>query len=249
MNIGEEVFAGCEKLQQFTLPTEFTIFKDDVNKHVELSLNGEVKQQSQQVPTSKQVSQQQTSLSSNPFVSAKVGDYIKFGSYPQTANGDIQPIEWQVLSIEGKKMLVISKYGLEARRFNDSTYCNWSTNDWNYNRNIRKWANNTFYNKAFNESEKKYINVFKSDNVFLLTKAEAERYFVNKDVRICKATEYAKVNGAYVNSDTGGSWWWLSSPHHYSYDYIYCVNFNGDTEGRDVSYNNVVFRPALWINL
>ena len=38
--------------------------------------------------------------SSNPFKSAKIGDYVKFGSYPQTSSGQNQPIEWQVLSIE-----------------------------------------------------------------------------------------------------------------------------------------------------
>ena len=83
---------------------------------------------------------------------ANVGDYIKFGNYSQTANGDIQPIEWQVLAKEENKMLLISKYGLEARRFDGSS------NDW-INSEIRRWANNIFYNKAFNKNEKKYIRM------------------------------------------------------------------------------------------
>ena len=79
----------------------------------------------------------------NPFENAKVGDYIKFGSYPTTGSGEIQPIEWQVLSIENNKMFVVSRYGLEARRF-DSSSNNWAISE------IRKWLNGDFYNKAFN---------------------------------------------------------------------------------------------------
>ena len=42
----------------------------------------------------------------NPFINAKVGDYVKFGRYPQkkTVNGNkvYDPIEWQVLSADGE---------------------------------------------------------------------------------------------------------------------------------------------------
>ena len=119
-----------------------------------------------------------------------VGDYVKFGNYPQTAKDEVQPIEWQVLAKEGNKILIISKYGLDAKRFDDNS------NDW-ASSEIRYWLNDKFYNKAFTEKEKKSINssnlsdVGTSDKVFLLSKEEAENYFVNDKLRRCKATGYA----------------------------------------------------------
>ena len=93
---------------------------------------------------------------------ANLGDFIKFGNYPQTANGDINPIEWQVLAIEDNKMFVISKYGLDTRRFDSHS------NDW-WNSEISEWLNKDFYNKAFNEEEKKCIS-----RKCLLSKEEAK---------------------------------------------------------------------------
>ena len=186
--------------------------------------------------------------SSNPFKSAKIGDYVKFGSYPQTSSGQNQPIEWQVLSIENNKMLVISKYGLDCKIF-DSSLNNWG------NSKIRKWLNGEFYNKAFTDQEKKSIkssnlsDVGTTDNVFFLSKEEAKKYFANDEGRRCKATEYAKSNGAYVNSDNGYSFWWLRSPYPSSSDFVYCVSLYGFIDFHSVNFDDCVVRPALWINL
>ena len=178
----------------------------------------------------------------------QVGDYIKFGRYPQTAKGDILLIEWLVLAKEKNKMLVISKYGLESRRF-DSDSNNWQ------NSKIRKWLNGDFYNNAFSVDDKKSINfsnlsdVGTSDNVFFLSEKEAEKYFTNGEERKCKATDYAVKNGAYV-AGNDYSWWWLRSPYPNSNCSALSVNCYGDISidrvNRDDFY---VARPALWINL
>ena len=167
---------------------------------------------------------------------------IKFGKYPQTANGDIQPIEWLVLAKEENKMLVISKYALDCKRFDGSS------NNWK-NSEIRQWANNDFYNKAFDDKEKKYINPFDGDNVFLLSKDEAEKYFVNDEARRCKATEYAVKNGAYVDAK-GCSYWWLRSPSYPNYSNIVAFVYRQGSFGyRYVYIAKYVARPALWINI
>ena len=176
-----------------------------------------------------------------------VGDYIKFGSYSQTASGQVQPIEWQVLLIENNKMLVISRYGLETRRFDPSSQV-WSNSE------IRQWLNGEFYNKAFTEQEKKSINlsnlsdVRTTDHVFLLSRDEAGKYFSNNEARKCEPTEYAKKNGADVRN--GYIWWWLRSPDPDFSGNVYCVNIDGYIiYGNGVSYADVVVRSALWINL
>ena len=207
--------------------------------------------QKQQVQQKQQIKPVQQSVS---FKNAKVGDYVKFGNYPQTSSGGVQPIEWQVLARENNKMLVISKYGLEARRFDsfDSRSNNWSNSE------IRKWLNGEFYNRAFTEQEKKLIkgssffeNLFGGvvDKVFLLSKEEAEKYFVNNEARKCKATEYAVKNGAYV-VDNGYSCWWLRSPNFNYGNSVYYVNGDGDVlNDCYVISSYLLARPALWINL
>ncbi len=149
-------------------------------------------------------------------------------------------------------MFVISRYGLDAKRF-DSRSNVWSNSE------IREWLNGEFYNQAFTDQEKKSINlsnlsdVGTSDNVFLLSKEEAEKYFANDYERRCRATEYAVKNGAYVveyGDYAGYSYWWLRSPNPNVSNYVYYVYYAGFID----YYNNVYFdcilaRPALFINL
>ena len=47
----------------------------------------------------------QNLVNSNPFKNAKVGDYVKIGNYSQGETGDIQPIEWLILSREENRIL------------------------------------------------------------------------------------------------------------------------------------------------
>ena len=216
--------------------------------------------QKQQVQQKQQIKPVQQSVS---FKNAKVGDYIKFGNYPQTSSGGVQPIEWQVLSKENNKMLVISRYGLDVKRF-DSSSNNWANSE------IRQWLNGEFYNRAFSENEKKLIRnsgistkvyrggflgfgkkeelSYTDDYIFLLSREEAEKYFVNNEAMKCKATEYAVKNGAYV-ADNGYSWWWLRSPDLNRDINVYNVNYDGLIDNRYSVYTDFLLaRPALWIN-
>ena len=188
----------------------------------------------------------------NPFINAKVGDYVKFGNYPQTSNGQNQPIEWQVLSIENNKMLVISKYGLDTKRF-DGGSNNWANSE------IRKWLNGEFYNKAFTDKEKKSIkssnlsDVGTTDNLFFLSKEEAEKYFSNDESRRCKATKYAVNNaawvaGSYYGSNAGYSYYWLRSPKPNGCVY-FVINDGNVGDYINVLNDASLVRPALWINL
>ena len=243
VEVGLEAFGGCSKLRIFTLPTKYTIFKDDVNRQIDFKLPASA---SFVASVLKSVTSNNTVSS---FKNVNVGDYIKFGSYPQTSSGQKQPIEWQVLVKENNKILVISRYGLDAKRFDPSS------NKWQ-DSEIRKWLNGSFYNDAFSVDDKKSINlsnlsdVGTSDSVFLLSKEEANKYFANDDSRRCKATDYAVKNGAWVDSDNGSckgySCWWLRSP---GLDSLFLVYSDGDINYCNVIIDNNLARPALWINL
>ena len=169
-------------------------------------------------------------------------DYVEFGRYPQTAEGEVRPVEWRVLARENNKALVISRYVLDARRFDPES------NDWSESE-IRRWLNGEFYNSAFSGEEKVRIISFNQDNVFLLSREEAEKYFADEVARRCKLTAYAKAKGAYEYYK-GYCSWWLRSPNPNNGDEVYFVSCGGDVDDNDyVDYRRGSVRPALWINL
>lgn len=160
-----------------------------------------------------------TTQSSESNISVSVGDYVYFGSYPQTEDGEIQPIEWRVLDIVDGKALMISEYLLDAHRFdNDRSY--WESSE------LRTWLNDDFMNKAFTADEQQKLSEINGDKVSLLTKYQAKEYFNSKTDRRAKPTAYAKKRGATVNDTYDTGWWWLCSPGGYD-DLAAYVGANG----------------------
>ena len=194
----------------------------------------------------------------------KVGETIEFGNYPQDKDGTEKPIEWIVMKNEGNQVLLLSKYVLDAKSYNEGWEdVTWETSD------IRQWLNTEFYTTAFNKAEKAKIqtSLIKNeddseygtnggndteDKVFLLSEKEADTLFSNDDERIAKATEYAEKSGVYINesSEEKGAWWWLRSPGYYS---VYAAEVHGSgwvcRIGNDVDYSGGGVRPALHLNL
>ena len=72
---------------------------------------------------------------------ASVGTYITLGAYEQdvkTGTGK-EDVEWQVLAKENNRLLVISRYALDTKRFNEKFMdVTWETCT------LRKWLNNDF---------------------------------------------------------------------------------------------------------
>ena len=154
-----------------------------------------------------------------------VGNYVTFGTYPQTKAGtDRTAIEWLVLARDGNKALLISRYALDAPP--DHTSC--SSLGWEES-TLRAWLNGTFMNKAFTSKEQKGIvltNVNNrrfsagnntQDRIFMLGFGEANKYFgvsfTDSDCNNPKArvemTAYAIEQGAYTYSE---SYRWFLSP-------------------------------------
>ena len=203
------------------------------------------------------------------YVAADVGDIIEFGAYEQdndTSNGK-EPIEWQVLERDGDKVLVISKYALDAQPYNTE----WEDVTWE-TCTLRTWLNETFLNEAFSEAEQTIIQTTEvsadrnpdwstdpgnatNDKIFLLSIIEAYTYFASDEASMCAPTAYAIANGAwtydYYKVDGAATCcWWLRSPG-YSQDYAADVTIGGGvySYGSPVSFDNSGVRPALWINL
>ena len=165
----------------------------------------------------------------------KKGDYVKFGSYPQEDQAPT-PIEWLVLEAKGNEALLISRYGLDCRKYHGSnSSITWEQCD------LRKWLNNDFLKAAFSAVEQKRILVSHLENenntkygtsggnptddrIFCLSLTEAERYFKNDGDRQCRPTALAKAHGACC-TDGGYCWWRLRSPgdHQHNASYVYAL--------------------------
>ena len=202
------------------------------------------------------------------YVAADVGDIIEFGAYEQDndiSNGK-EPIEWQVLERDGDKVLVISKYALDAQPYNTE----WEDVTWE-TCTLRTWLNETFLNEAFSEAEQTIIQTtevpanrnpdWSTDpgnateyKIFLLSIIETYTYFASDEARMCVPTAYAIANGAWTGSckvdGAATCWWWLRSPGYYQYRAAYVSNGGGvNSSGDNVNIDDYGVRPALWINL
>lgn len=176
------------------------------------------------------------------YSQADVGDIIKFGNY----NGND---EWEILAKEDNKVLVISKYAICKRPYNDEyTYVTWE------NCTLRNWLNSEYLNSTFDTADQSLIMNTKvtnadnkeydtpggkdtTDKIFLLSIDEVEKYYSSNSKRV---TTY---NGFSCD-------WWLRSPGLYG-RLVARVRTSGsvDTYGDAASNDTRAVRPALWINL
>jgi hypothetical protein len=168
--------------------------------------------------------------------SAKPGEIMTFGTYPQMADGsDSTPIKRRVLENSGSGLFVLSEYILDCKRYHGE-FMNTTWRDCD----LRQWLNKAFYHSAFTDAEKEVVKTTHNtdygegspgtdDKVFLLSAAEVNRLTdqLGKGFRRARGTEFAqikKVDGCnlYVmdksvdtdyisegNKKYGCSWWWL----------------------------------------
>ena len=205
-------------------------------------------------------------------------DTVRFGSYSQTnANeGTGDPIEWIVLERQDRKALLLSKYILDCKSYNDiEDKTTWESSS------LRVWLNTIFYTRAFSDTEKDVVLTVKNtnsesseygasggndtvDKVFCLSVDEVNKYFNQKDMQnenkklATRGTEYAKsVNNEGYNLRVfdssrwygGNSSFWLRSPGFFQSGAA-AVYEDGylDTLGLIVTYNYFGVRPAILVS-
>lgn len=186
-----------------------------------------------------------------------LGDIISFGSYEQdndTSNGK-EDITWRVLDEKDGSFLLISKYGLDAKPYNEE----YKSITWE-KCTLRSWLNNDFYDSAFSEEEKSKINISDikveyseagkdtQDKIFLLGESDFVTYLTVDLFRNCKPTAYAVNNGANYDDSNGYCWWWLRSSGYRGFctgDVSAIDSPIDDSIAVDCDYGSV--RPAMWI--
>lgn len=188
---------------------------------------------------------------------------IFFGHYPQSENGDVEPIEWLVLRRMDKKALLVSKYILDTQQFDENAAnlrgCTWP------NASLRMWLNTDFLNKAFTPRERVAIEKTLVDSssakdsidaVFLLSTEEANTFFASGEARRCSPTPYAKAKGcatweaffADKNSPSCSIWWLRSSGFNNLHAAVCSSKGIVSPIGCIVYRNGLGVRPAMWVN-
>jgi hypothetical protein len=179
---------------------------------------------------------------------------IAFGRYPQASKNENALIEWLVLKNDGSKALLISKYALDCQQYHTSRiFGTWE------NCTLRKWLNGAFFNNAFSVEEQKqilsttvtttdYSTVNTKDRVFLLSIAEAQKYFGSNSVRQCQGTVYCFAQSAY-KAGNGDCDWWLRSSNRSGYTAYVDDDGRIYENGTPVDNDDIAVRPALWIDL
>ena len=133
-------------------------------------------------------------------------DTVTFGKYTQSLYGDASEIEWIVAGIEGNKVKLIAKYGLDSNPYNEThSMITWQTST------LYSWLNNTFMYTAFSSEERNLL----AGDVSLPNVYEAR--MLPRPYQICTPTAYAIANGVSKNYCI----WWLSDPTQ-------MVNVNGN---------------------
>lgn len=207
--------------------------------------------------------------------SVKIGEKIRFGKYPQGANGEVEPLFWRVLAVENGRALLITEKLIDAKPYNDNDDLRMSKT-WG-TCTLMRWLNKEskdgFIGSAFGEVEKAQIFIKHNENpdnpsygtkggketddkVFLLSIGEARKYFRDATDRMAAVSPYTAKKEPLLDDkcrlsngeQTGG--WWLRSPGGLS-GAAACVTRDGsvDEYGRNVVNSGICVRPALWLNL
>lgn len=198
----------------------------------------------------------------------QIGDMVLLGSTEQDGeNSAKELIEWQIISASDDAYLLISKYGLVYKPFQeDNSGSTWEKSS------LRSWLNNEFVNDCFSQEEQQYIYVSQirndnnpsyytdggsvtQDRVFCISVDESIKYFDGPEDRIARPTEYAISTFKGQEAHRDGDYWWLRTPGHTNTEVMNVRGYGSDSgEAGSVNYfgshvygNGVMVRPAMWI--
>lgn len=197
------------------------------------------------------------------IASATVGSSVFFGTYEQdnnTSNG-AEDIEWIVLENDSDKMMLISKYVLDGKDYNDEYgEFTWETCG------LRTWLNEVFLTTAFNENEKMAVcetlisnpdnatwgtegGNDTTDKVFLLSIDEVNKYFPTEESHFATGTVYGNT---IMTKDSGSEhrFWWLRSPGKVSANAAY-IHADGRLVDVGMTVNVMCFgvRPVIYVKI
>ena len=204
----------------------------------------------------------------------KVGRSFTFGLYEQDnsqKNGP-EPIRWVILARDGDRVLVISRYVLDCKLYNEERQpVTWETCT------LRAWLNGEFLTAAFDADEQDLIQMTHvtadpnpiynvdpgmdtEDKLFLLSLPEAELYFLPDGTGIpkrklyegsypallCEPTAYSAAHGCAPQSENGSARWWLRTPGYSASSAAWVTRTGGfRDQGSLVDCSNSLVIPGI----
>ena len=252
----------------------FNIKTKNESSSIDVIKPGEMTNSNKQLPFKEQVRNARLLTSYGATATIDDMETVKFGKYEQdglTSNG-AEEIEWIVIDRNNQAAFLLSKYALDCAQYYDmNNYTSWE------NSYVRSWLNSSFYNSAFDSSEKnKIINMPISnqrnpvypeaeggsptnDNVFLLSGDEAMLYFGEVGYNLTNykiatsATNYAKSKGAYSHGISGfgggNTIYWLRGPGSTKSNAIDVSPLGYVNFGGNMVVIPQAVRPAIWVDL
>ncbi len=180
-----------------------------------------------------------------------------------------EPISWRIVDELDGKALIVSDLIIDAQEFQSESYLVGGYDLNNYEQStIRAWLNDTFYNTAFNELQKSYINTTYVDNsssqsagknyscpdtedkIFFLSHAELCKYSGKMNMQK-SSSDYAAAQGSFTSGSGGAGCWGTRSPFDQA-DRIQEVFYDGSfgsTTSATTNWTVLGTVPALWISL
>ena len=165
-------------------------------------------------------------LSEQPWLGimyASIGSTVELGSFEQDNDKDngAEPIEWMVMDYRDGKYLLVSRYNLDSRAFDEEKEAEGLT--WE-NSDIREWLNGEFMNVAFTDGIRRQISETVNSNPDMSIEAMVEEFSVPGGL------EYIEDYQGYENGeDTTDRVFLLSYPEYVRYGLV-------DSQPEDTSY-------------
>ena len=191
------------------------------------------------------------------------GDYVFFGKYEQSRNGNLSKIRWLVIDENNGNLFLLSELGLARHRFNQSSNgATWAECE------LRHWLNETLLKNAFNRDEREMILTTEvddgpeqtnytwdtagrtgditNDKIFLLSYEEMNS-LVDPYDRLCEPSAAVRAMGVYTEKYNGKTccWYWLRTSAYRNNAGV--VDTNGNFDTCYIHHDYGVVRPALWV--
>ena len=201
---------------------------------------------------------------SGTAMALEAGDKIMFGTYPQSADGTAEPLEWLVLEVDSQTALIITDKIIDGMDYSAKSPCWWESSD------LRAWMNKDFVDTAFTSSERDALVRFSvsdldgsgnstttTDLFFALSNDQLEKYFKTDTDRKADATAYARSKGIHYDAEQKAGWWWGRSQsdmyslfkdvftHIETDGSVYVRGASASRKGKD----NIGVRPAGLVSL
>lgn len=189
--------------------------------------------------------------------------YLTLGTFPQTAEGERQPILWRVLAVEDDRALLLSEYVLEARRIHGDykEYANKPTNKKNpgFDGDFTQTEMSLYlcgdFTANFTAQELALVTPDADYGVFFLLSSDDlknEAYgFSTNESRKAWGTEYALANGLfkYMANRGGHSPYWTRTQSTSNIQGARCIKSKGELGYINVITEDEGMRPACWLDV